>query len=415
MKRIYNVGGGSISWVRAHLALSAPAYGTTAKLITSFYSQREEQKLEMHQILTRMADPSSRIETTEDLARLAERIKQNIETKIVIWSPSVVDYTGSIDGILGSKDAPKFETREGVTIELTPGEKIASTFRDTRKDIFLAAFKHSHGLDAEEQYNRALRMLKRTSANLVLANDTSTRLNMIITPEEAPYHISTDRKYVLENLLDMCLLRSHLTYTRSTVVSGEPISWNAPQIPEILRNIVDYCIEQGAYRKVNGVTAGHFACKLEDNLFITSRRKTDFNNMKEVGLVLIKTDGPDDVIAYGSKPSVGGQSQRIVFETYKDLDCIVHFHCPILPTSQVPTVSQREFECGSHECGRNTAKGLKQFGRIHAVYLDNHGPNIVFNSKNITLEELINFINENFDLNQKTGGFQVEKYEEEKV
>lgn len=109
------------------------------------------------------------------------------------------------------------------------------------------------------------------------------------------------------------------------------------------------------------------------------------------------------MLAYGAKPSVGGQSQRIVFKDHPGLDCIVHFHVPKLESSNVPTVSQREFECGSHECGQNTSKGLKQFGNLYAVYLDNHGPNIVFN-RNINPQEVIDFIKRNFDLSKKTGG-----------
>jgi hypothetical protein len=121
-------------------------------------------------------------------------------------------------------------------------------------------------------------------------------------------------------------------------------------------------------------------------------------------LVKIVTDGPDSVIAYGARPSVGGQSQRIVFQDHQDVDCIVHFHCPLLPGSAVPVVSQREFECGSHECGQNTSRGLTKFGNLYAVYLDNHGPNVVFH-RSIDPQEVINFIQENFDLSQKTGGY----------
>lgn len=118
---------------------------------------------------------------------------------------------------------------------------------------------------------------------------------------------------------------------------------------------------------------------------------------------MIENDGPDKVIAYGAKPSVGGQSQRIVFAEHPDCDCIIHFHCPIRTGSKVPTVSQREYECGSHQCGKNTSKGLQKFDNLYAVYLDNHGPNIVFN-KNIDPMEIIAFIEDNFDLKDKTGG-----------
>ena len=228
---------------------------------------------------------------------------------------------------------------------------------------------------------------------------------MIIVPEEARYCVTTDREKVLRELVEMALLRSHLTFTRSTVVKGDPIPWESDVVPNALREVVNYCVEQSAYRKFRDVTAGHFAVKLSPTTFLSSRRKTDLGNIKNVGLVMIETDGPDRVIAYGSKPSVGGQSQRIVFSDHPDFDSIVHFHCPKKDNSNVPTVSQREYECGSHQCGQNTSNGLKQFGRIKAVYLDNHGPNIVFNSKDENIEnEVIQFINDNFDLSQKTGG-----------
>jgi hypothetical protein len=237
----------------------------------------------------------------------------------------------------------------------------------------------------------------------VLANDVVTRTNMIITPEEAKYHITTNRDEALLQLVDMIYYRSQLTFTRSTVVDGQPVSWDSPLVFPALRTIVDYCVEQNAYKPFNGATVGHFACKIGECEFLTSIRKSNFNDLKTKGLVRVVTDGDDSVLAYGAKPSVGGQSQRIVFTEHPEYDCIVHFHCPIKSSSEVPTVSQREYECGSHQCGANTSRGLKTFGNLSAVMLDNHGPNIVFNH-NINPQEVIDFINTNFDLQGKTGG-----------
>lgn len=56
-----------------------------------------------------------------------------------------------------------------------------------------------------------------------------------------------------------------------------------------------------------------------------------------------------------------------------------------------------------NQCGQNTSNGLKKFDNLWAVYLDHHGPNIVFN-RNIDPQEVIDFIEENFDLSSKTGG-----------
>lgn len=194
------------------------------------------------------------------------------------------------------------------------------------------------------------------------------------------------------------------SFNRSTVVDGELIPWESDLIPDALRTVVNHCINFNAYKPFRGATVGHFACKVNENTFLTSVRKSNFNDLSKNGLVKITTDGPDSVIAYGAKPSVGGQSQRMIFHNHKDYDCIVHFHVEKRKDSLIPIVSQREFSCGSHECGINTSNGLKQFGNLSAVYLDNHGPNIVFH-RSINPQEVIDFIEDNFDLDQKTGGY----------
>jgi ribulose-5-phosphate 4-epimerase/fuculose-1-phosphate aldolase len=121
-------------------------------------------------------------------------------------------------------------------------------------------------------------------------------------------------------------------------------------------------------------------------------------------MVRCEYEGDDKVIAHGAKPSVGGQSQRIIFKEHPDIDCIVHFHCPMnKDVEHIPLVSQKPYECGSVDCGKNCSDGLKQIGNLKVVMLDNHGPNIVF-SKNTPAREVIEFIDQNFDLLNKTGG-----------
>ncbi|MBP9757811.1 MAG: class II aldolase/adducin family protein [Candidatus Pacebacteria bacterium] len=430
-KIVHVIGGGTRFYIDSHLYLGSKALGNTARRIVELCRRRPEMDVRLH--LTAMAEPfvptpveemmpgcamgsnsqRNTLDTNADLNKLVEKLVADPTTKIVFFNAAVVDFEGQVSGAAPSdKYAERLSTSapdgssRGYLMHLTPSEKIVRRIRATRKDIFLVAFKQTSGASADEQYRQGLNMLKAASANLVLANDSKTRLNMIIVPEEATYHVTTDRRVALDALVEMAYLRSHLTFTRSTVVAGEPVPWESDLVPPALRAVVDHCIERGAYKKFRGVTAGHFAVKVDDTTFLTSRRKTDFNDMKRVGLVKVKTDGPDSVIAYGSKPSVGGQSQRIVFTEHEDADCIVHFHCPKKPDSLVPTVSQREYECGSHECGRNTSRGLKRFGNLLAVYLDEHGPNIVF-SKSIDPQEVVDFIEANFVLTDKTGGYAI--------
>jgi hypothetical protein len=268
-------------------------------------------------------------------------------------------------------------------------------------------FKTTCGATEQEQFSKGLDLMKRTSCNIVLANDIETRSNLIITPEEGVYGRDMTRKECLEEMVDIAWHRTHLSFTRSNVVAGNPVPWSDDRVYSSLRTVVDFCVSEGAYKEFKGATTGHFAAKLGENKFLTSIRKTNFNDLDKNGMVLVETEGDDDVIAYGAKPSVGGQSQRIIFGLHSDTDCIVHFHCPLKKDSVagVPVVSQREYECGSHQCGQNTADGLHKFGNLYCVMLDNHGPNIVFNHS-IDPLEVIDFIKDNFDLGQSTSGFE---------
>jgi len=403
-KKIHIIGGGTVFHIRSHLALCSPAYGNVARKLGQL-CQSKAPNLDTEVHLTKMAGGVS-LETNEDISNFIDEIVADPATKIVFLTAAMCDYESHIGNITPDKYGERLHSRfeEPVILPLTPARKIVKNIRSKRKDIFAVAFKTTCGATPDEQYIAGLNLLKEASVNLVLANDTKTRLNMVITPEEARYYETTNRDDALNGLVEMAIKRSHLTFTRSTVVAGEPISWESPMVPETLREVVNHCIESGAYKPFRGATVGHFAAKVNENTFLTSIRKSNFNDLKKIGLVKIVTDGPDSVIAYGAKPSVGGQSQRIVFHDHQEYDCIVHFHCPIKPNSMVPQVSQEEYECGSHQCGKNTSDGLKKFGNLSAVFLMEHGPNIVFNHK-INPLEVIDFIEENFDLNKKTGGY----------
>jgi len=401
-KIVHIIGGGTVSHLASHLATCAPAYGGTARRLYEICTGKFS-KLEIRLHLTKMANAGrGDLETNGDIESLIDKLIDDDRTRIIILNAALVDF-GSTDD---NKHGERYSTHKNkaISLELFALPKIVMKIRKKRKDIFLVAFKQTCGLTESEQYIAGLDLCKRASCNLVLANDEKTRLNMVITPEEAKYHVTTDRMEALVGLVEIAKCRSHLMFTRSTVVAGDPIPWNSELVYPSLRAVVDYCIAQRAYKPFNGSTAGHFACKLDEDTFLTSIRKTDFNDLPKNGLVKVITDGPDSVTAYGAKPSVGGQSQRIVFHDHIDYDCIVHFHTLIRHGSQVPVVSQREFECGSHECGRNVSTNLKRFGNLSAVYLDQHGPNIVFHHS-VDPAEVISFIEENFDLSTKTGGF----------
>jgi hypothetical protein len=406
-KRVIVMGGGTFSHVRAHLALAAPAFGETAKMLYQ-RCQKVLTNMDVELHLTKMADSSSSLVTNEDVSNYIDTLINDNTVKVIIFNVALCDYDGQIGNVESGKYAKRLETLSGDdVINITPSEKIIRKIRAKRKDIFLVGFKTTANASEQEQFSKGLNLMKKSSANLVLANDIVTRKNFIIVPEEGIYGKEMSRTGCLEELVDMIFHRTQLSFTRSTVVKGDPISWSDDRVPNTLRKVINWCIENNAYKEFNGATTGHFAAKLASNRFLTSIRKTNFNDIDKNGMVLVETDGDDNVISYGMKPSVGGQSQRIIFEKYGDCNSIVHFHCPLLKThlNDIPVVSQREYECGSHQCGENTARGLEKFGNLYCVMLDKHGPNIVFNDS-IDPQEVIDFITNNFDLNASTSGFE---------
>lgn len=437
-----------------------------------------------------------------------------------------------------------------IDLELQPYQKVINKVRKERKDILLVGFKTTCGATKEEQYEKGLKLCKDASANIVFVNDVDKNrirkvqsINMqisnvewsltglvlsdkgalehkaileqklrdlrseleqyqnngLVTPEESSYWYPF-RELALKALVQMSLDRTHLHFTRSTVIDSETVAWNVTQrvpakiytlgeepevkptrgpreiipnpiIPETFRTVFDWVRSQGAYKKgPTGATVGHFGIKLGPNEFLTSKRKTDFNKIEDVGLVRVITDDPDNVfgykhffetenvkvlkqviqsyeadiyaerqtrndegiirmfekrlesvqkalekertkvLAFGAKPSVGGQSQRSLFDTYPELDCIVHFHCPLKTESRhlFTTTPQFSYECGSKECIASNISGFQEYkvSETHSIWaghMDYHGPNIVF-SKDINPQLVIDFINKHWDLSRKTDG-----------
>src|SRR4029078_422120 len=173
--------------------------------------------------LTAMAGGDQGLDTNADVARLVAKLVKDSTTRLLFMPVALCDFTGAVldGGIVtpSGKGAPRLKTEEGPqTLVLTPAPKVITAVRRERKDIFLVGFKTTAGAAPAEQFAAGLKLLKTASCNLVLANDLRTRLNMIVTPEQSSYHVTTDRDLALSNLVEMALLRADLTFTRSTVV-----------------------------------------------------------------------------------------------------------------------------------------------------------------------------------------------------
>ena len=296
----------------------------------------------------------------------------------------------------------RLRTEDGdITLTLTPTEKIIKKIRLARPDIFLIGFKTTTNKTSDEQFKIALKMMKSVKCNLVLANDTVTRNNFVLTAEETIYGESTNRMESLNELVEMIIMRSNLTYNRTDFNITESKSIN--ETPESFQKVIQFLIDNGGFieNNGNGFTPGHFCYRNSDTSFISSQRKANHNLVFTDGMTLVNVDD-NKITAYGSrKPSVGARSQWLILNDNKDYDCIIHTHNPLLSSSNIPIAEQKPFQCGSIECAINSNDNMSDMGDdIKAVYLNKHGVNILFKSSS-NPDNIIEFIKNNIELGIK--------------
>ena len=395
MKKVVILGGGTFEPIRNHLSLSAPAFGNTAIQIHKLIPGSEL-------VLTKMADRDSNLKSNSDVEKYIDELLLDTKVGTIVLNVAFCDFKSlPIDGIENGFHADRLKTAEGnLTLELTPTDKVISKIRQKRPDIFLIGFKTTTNKTSDEQFLIALQMMKKTKCNLVLANDTVTRNNMVITPEETIYGETTDRQAALKELVDMILLRNDLTYNHSIFneVESTPISTT----PETFQETIKFLLNNVGFieNNGNGFTPGHFCYKLDDKSFLSSQRKANHNLVFTEGMSKVEVENNEFIVSGKRKASVGARSQWLILQQNPEYDCIIHTHNPLKEGSQIPVTEQRPFQCGSLECGVNTVTNMKEFDGIKAVYLDKHGANILFKSAD-NIEKITNFVLENIELGTK--------------
>ena len=95
-RKIHILGGGTISHVRPHLALTAAAYGSTAKKLEELCQDRfNDMDVQLH--LTKMANSGKgNLETNDDISNLLDELVEDYSTKMVIMNAAIVDYSGNV-------------------------------------------------------------------------------------------------------------------------------------------------------------------------------------------------------------------------------------------------------------------------------------------------------------------------------
>lgn len=395
-KRIVIIGGGTFEPVRNHFALSAPAFGNTAIRLSQLIPDSEL-------VLTKMADRNSNLKSNSDVSEYIDKLITDKNVGTIILNVAFCDFKSlPINGVENGFHSERLRTSDGnLSIELTPTDKIIERIRLKRPDIFLVGFKTTTNKTSEEQFLIALKMMKKSKCNLVLANDTVTRNNMVITPEETIYGETKNREKALKELVDITLLRNNLTYNNSLFEESDSIG--IENTPQTFQEVIKFLVDNDGFieNNGNGFTPGHFCYKVNDNSFLSSQRKANHNLVFYEGMSLVQVDNDNFIVKGKRKASVGARSQWLILQDNPGYDCIIHTHNPLKVNSKINITEQRPYQCGSLECGINTSSNLEEANGIKAVYLDKHGANILFKSSDNS-DKVINFIKENIELGVKT-------------
>lgn len=196
---IHIFGGGTVQHVRNHMALCTPAYGTTARQL---FALAGPEAACLH--LTRMADYTSAMETNEDVAEALRTVLADPGARAIVFNVALCDYSGQIGEIPSGKYARRLSSREGEqAMVLRPTPKLLAGVKAVRPDIRLVGFKTTADAPSFTQVRLARRQMDETGVDYVLANDTVTRKNILVTADSA---IEGDRPQLLARLVE--LLRS---------------------------------------------------------------------------------------------------------------------------------------------------------------------------------------------------------------
>jgi len=193
------LGGGTFYHVRNHLSIAAPAFGTTARWL-------HEQLPHSNLVLTRMADPFSKLETNADVVAIMNEYLADTNLKVVIMNVAMCDYDGQIADVSSGKHARRMKTKAGQQImQLEPSQKVIKNIKEQRPDILLVGFKTTTHHSPEEQIEAAIEMGQGSNCDLVFANDTVTRYNLLVDANGTCFCQSADRLLVLEALVKAIL------------------------------------------------------------------------------------------------------------------------------------------------------------------------------------------------------------------
>ncbi len=201
MSNIIIYGGGTFSPIRNHMSLCAMSFGQTATWLKNHLPQATLR-------LTKMSDRDSKLVTNEDVKNDLDKYLADYNTSVIIMSSALCDYDGQVGDVVSGSHATRLKTREDESpvVKLTPADKLILYIKQRRPDICIVGFKTTTNETQETQVEYA----KRMGVDVVLANDTVTRNNILVYSHN---FVSGSREFLLRELVSD--LNSHLVKYRS--------------------------------------------------------------------------------------------------------------------------------------------------------------------------------------------------------
>lgn len=174
MTKVVIIGGGTFNHISCHLALAAPAFGTTARQLVNIY---KGHGVDVELVLTKMADHTSNIVTNNDLLEKLVHIADDPDVKVLVMNAAVCDF---------EMDNPSEEARlsssEDYPVMLRGAKgKLVRLFKEMRPDVVVVGFKTTSGAAWTTQLAKAAMSLESNGIDIVMANDVQTKSNLVLT------------------------------------------------------------------------------------------------------------------------------------------------------------------------------------------------------------------------------------------
>lgn len=209
--RIVVFGGGTITHLRSHFALCAPAYGTTARKIAGMLTHEIQTRglnYEVDLRLTKMADAQSSMETNDEVEQELRSVLEDPSVVSIVFNVALCDFEGQVGSTPSGKYAERLQTRSlsttDATISLKATSKLLGLVQSLRPDVMVVGFKTTAGDTSQGQSEKVQRQIQETGVAWVFANDTVTRNNMLVQKNEntqgEQVYSGPDREQALEML-----------------------------------------------------------------------------------------------------------------------------------------------------------------------------------------------------------------------